>query len=191
MRATVIHGAGDVRVETVPDPVVREPTDAVVRVLCACICGTDLWPYRSMSASEPASRIGHEFIGVVEETGSDVSGLRRGEPSAAIAKGPLTVAPVTFRPLVPEFVTVTFSAQLLLAVRITIARSAAALTRGTGSLRRPVTAANASPMRWRAITLAAISRTRHALSVVAWMIAAVARLSQTCRRPRAAQTLGQ
>jgi threonine dehydrogenase-like Zn-dependent dehydrogenase len=87
MRATVIHGAGDVRVETVPDPVIREPSDAVVRVLRACICGTDLWPYRSMPASEQASRIGHEFIGVVEETGSDVSGLQRGD---------LVVAPYMF-----------------------------------------------------------------------------------------------
>ena len=48
MRATVIHGAGDVRVEEVPDPALREPTDAVVRVLRSCICGSDLWPYGSM-----------------------------------------------------------------------------------------------------------------------------------------------
>jgi threonine dehydrogenase-like Zn-dependent dehydrogenase len=79
MRATVIYGAGDVRVESVPDPVIAEPSDAVVRVLRACICGTDLWPYRSLPASEQAGRIGHEFIGVVEETGSDVSGLKRGD----------------------------------------------------------------------------------------------------------------
>jgi threonine dehydrogenase-like Zn-dependent dehydrogenase len=79
MRATVIYGAGDVRVESVPDPVIAEPSDAVVRVLRASICGSDLWPYRSMPASDQASRIGHEFIGVVEETGSDVSGLERGD----------------------------------------------------------------------------------------------------------------
>src|SRR5215469_9046895 len=79
MRATVIYGAGDVRVESVPDPAIAEPSDAVVRVLRACVCGTDLWPYRSMPASEQASRIGHEFIGVVEETGSDVGGLKRGD----------------------------------------------------------------------------------------------------------------
>jgi threonine dehydrogenase-like Zn-dependent dehydrogenase len=50
VRATLIHGAGDVRVEDVPDPVLKEPTDAVVRVLRACICGSDLWPYGSMPA---------------------------------------------------------------------------------------------------------------------------------------------
>ena len=68
----------------------------------------------------------------------------------------------------------------------TIARSAAVRTLGTGSLRSPAAVVNASPMRWRAMTLAAISGTRHASPVVAWMIAAVARLSQAWRRPRAA-----
>jgi threonine dehydrogenase-like Zn-dependent dehydrogenase len=79
MRATLIYGAGDVRVEHVPDPALVEPTDAVVRVLRACICGSDLWPYGSLPASEQGSRIGHEFLGVVEELGSDVSGLSRGD----------------------------------------------------------------------------------------------------------------
>ena len=69
MRATIIHGAGDVRVETVPDPRILEPTDALVRVVAACICGSDLWPYRSMPASEPGARIGHEFLGVIEDVG--------------------------------------------------------------------------------------------------------------------------
>lgn len=79
MRATVMYGAGDVRVEEVPDPTMREPTDAVVRVLRSCICGSDLWPYGSMPASEHGSRMGHEFLGVVEDTGADVSGLSRGD----------------------------------------------------------------------------------------------------------------
>ena len=79
MRATLIYGAGDVRVEEVPDPKLREPTDAVVRVLRSCICGSDLWPYRSMPASEQGERIGHEFLGVVEDIGSEVSGLRVGD----------------------------------------------------------------------------------------------------------------
>jgi hypothetical protein len=79
MRATLIYGAGDVRVESVPDPVVQQPTDALVRVLRSCICGSDLWPYASMPPSERGERIGHEFLGVVEETGSEVSGLRRGD----------------------------------------------------------------------------------------------------------------
>jgi hypothetical protein len=79
MRATLIYGAGDIRVEDVPDPVLREPTDAVVRVLRSCICGSDLWPYWSMPPSEQGRRIGHEFLGVVEDTGSEVSGLTAGD----------------------------------------------------------------------------------------------------------------
>ncbi|GAB2802008.1 alcohol dehydrogenase catalytic domain-containing protein [Actinoallomurus bryophytorum] len=79
MRATLIYGAGDIRVENVPDPVLRQPTDALVRVLRSCICGSDLWPYGSAPVSEHGRRIGHEFLGVVEETGREVSGLRAGD----------------------------------------------------------------------------------------------------------------
>lgn len=79
MRATLIYGAGDVRVEDVPDPVLRDPTDALVRVLRSCICGSDLWPYRSLPASGQGERIGHEFLGVVEDVGSEVSGLKAGD----------------------------------------------------------------------------------------------------------------
>jgi threonine dehydrogenase-like Zn-dependent dehydrogenase len=78
MRATLIYGAGDVRVEDVPDAALREPTDALVRVLRACICGSDLWPYASMPATEQGARIGHEFIGVVEDVGAEVSGFKPG-----------------------------------------------------------------------------------------------------------------
>jgi threonine dehydrogenase-like Zn-dependent dehydrogenase len=74
-----MHGAGDVRVEHVPDPTLKEPTDAVVRVLQSCICGSDLWPYGSMPASTDGRRMGHEFLGIVEETGSEVSRFRRGD----------------------------------------------------------------------------------------------------------------
>jgi threonine dehydrogenase-like Zn-dependent dehydrogenase len=83
MRATLMYGAGDVRVEDVPDPTLREPTDAVVRVLRSCICGSDLWPYGSMPASEQARRMGHEFLGVVEDIGAEVSGLKAGDPVVA------------------------------------------------------------------------------------------------------------
>jgi threonine dehydrogenase-like Zn-dependent dehydrogenase len=79
MRATVMYGAGDVRVENVPDSVLREPTDAVVRVLRSCICGSDLWPYWSTPPGERGQRMGHEFLGVVEEIGSDVPDLRAGD----------------------------------------------------------------------------------------------------------------
>ena len=52
MRATVMYGAGDVRIETVPDPSILEPTDAIIHVARACICGSDLWPYQLMEPSE-------------------------------------------------------------------------------------------------------------------------------------------
>jgi len=74
-----MYGAGDVRVENVPDPTLREPTDAVVRVLRSCICGSDLWPYGSMPAAEQGRRMGHEFLGVVEDVGADMSGLKAGD----------------------------------------------------------------------------------------------------------------
>ena len=74
-----MYQAGDVRVETVPDPVLREPTDAIVRVTAACICGSDLWPYQSMPANEQGRRMGHEFIGIVEEVGSEVPGFAAGD----------------------------------------------------------------------------------------------------------------
>ena len=79
MRATLIYGAGDVRIGEVPDPTLRQPTDALVRVLRACICGSDLWPYASKPATEHGDRIGHEFLGVIEEVGSEVSGFKRGD----------------------------------------------------------------------------------------------------------------
>jgi threonine dehydrogenase-like Zn-dependent dehydrogenase len=83
MRATLIYGAGDVRVEDVPDPVLCEPSDAVVRVVRSCICGSDLWPYGSRPASAHGDRIGHEFLGLVEDVGSDVTGLNRGDLAVA------------------------------------------------------------------------------------------------------------
>jgi threonine dehydrogenase-like Zn-dependent dehydrogenase len=74
-----MYGAGDVRVESVPDAQLIEPTDALVRVTRAAICGSDLWPYRSMEPSETGRRMGHEFIGVVEAAGADVRTLETGD----------------------------------------------------------------------------------------------------------------
>jgi threonine dehydrogenase-like Zn-dependent dehydrogenase len=79
MRATVIHGPGDVRIETVPDPVVQRPTDALVRVVASCICGSDLWPYRGVGAIAKPRRIGHEFVGIVEEVGAAVNTVQVGQ----------------------------------------------------------------------------------------------------------------
>ena len=94
MRATVIHGPNDIRVEEVPDPVVRKPTDAVVRTVLACICGSDLWAYRGVAAREAGQRIGHEFLGVVEAVGSDVRDFKVGD---------LVVAPFVWSDGVCEF----------------------------------------------------------------------------------------
>lgn len=79
MRATVMYGAGDVRIETVPDAHLIEPTDALVRVTRAAICGSDLWPYKTMPQSETGRRMGHEFIGVVEAVGADVQTVKAGD----------------------------------------------------------------------------------------------------------------
>jgi threonine dehydrogenase-like Zn-dependent dehydrogenase len=83
MKATVYHAAGDVRVETVPDPKIQDAKDAIVRVVNAAICGSDLWAYRGVSKGEPGTRTGHEFIGIIEETGSDVKKFKKGDFVAA------------------------------------------------------------------------------------------------------------
>ncbi len=79
MKATVYHGTRDVRVETVPDPSILAPTDAIVRVTRAAICGSDLWFYRGITPWEPGERTGHEFVGVIEAIGSDVRSLAIGD----------------------------------------------------------------------------------------------------------------
>ena len=79
MRATYMYGAGDVRVIDVPDPVIKHPTDALVRVVRSCICGSDLHPYHSMPERPAGSSMGHECIGVVEDVGSEVTTIRAGD----------------------------------------------------------------------------------------------------------------
>lgn len=87
MRAVLHHGPRDMRVETVPDPVLTEPTDALVRVTLSCICGSDLWSYRSPDAREWPRPMGHEFLGVVEAVGAGVRSL---------AVGDLVIAPFMY-----------------------------------------------------------------------------------------------
>jgi threonine dehydrogenase-like Zn-dependent dehydrogenase len=84
MRATVMYGAGDVRVEDVPDASISKPTDALLRVTRACICGSDLWPYKTMEPDPDGARMGHEFVGVIEDVGSEVE---------SVAPGDVVVAP--------------------------------------------------------------------------------------------------
>lgn len=79
MRATVIHGPQDIRLEQVADPVVQQPTDAVVRTVAACVCGSDLWRYRGISPVRKPARIGHEYVGVVESVGDAVTTVRPGQ----------------------------------------------------------------------------------------------------------------
>ncbi|HKI23263.1 MAG TPA: zinc-dependent alcohol dehydrogenase family protein [Gaiellaceae bacterium] len=79
MRGAVMYAAGDVRIENVPDPRIEEPTDAVIRVTRACICGSDLWPYQSLKESDGARVMGHEAIGVVEDVGREVRTVKVGD----------------------------------------------------------------------------------------------------------------
>ena len=79
MRATLMYAAGDVRVEDVPDPSIVEPTDAIIRVTSACICGSDLWPYADLEPTETGRPMGHEAIGLVEDVGPDVRTVKPGD----------------------------------------------------------------------------------------------------------------
>jgi threonine dehydrogenase-like Zn-dependent dehydrogenase len=78
MRATVMHKAHDVTIENIPDAAIQKPTDAVIRVTRACICGSDLWPYNGGPNVE-GQHMGHESIGVAEEVGSGVQTIKRGQ----------------------------------------------------------------------------------------------------------------
>jgi threonine dehydrogenase-like Zn-dependent dehydrogenase len=74
-----MHAPGDVRVETRPDPVIETPTDAVIRLAATCVCGSDLWPYRGIEQLNGATPMGHEYVGIVEEVGSDVRSIKPGQ----------------------------------------------------------------------------------------------------------------
>jgi threonine dehydrogenase-like Zn-dependent dehydrogenase len=79
VRGVILHAPGDVRVEERDDPRIVEPTDAVIRVTAACVCGSDLWPYRGIEPVAGPAPMGHEYVGVVEEIGSDVSTIEVGD----------------------------------------------------------------------------------------------------------------
>ena len=78
MKAAIFHGPRSIELGERPDPKIQEPTDAVVRVVLGCVCGSDLWYYRGLSP-HALGPIGHEFIGVVEEVGPDVHTLNKGD----------------------------------------------------------------------------------------------------------------
>ncbi len=79
MRVTTIHAPRDIRLEERPDPTIQEPHQAIVKVVAACICGSDLWPYRGENDIDPGSPIGHEMVGVIEEVGADVRSFKPGD----------------------------------------------------------------------------------------------------------------
>lgn len=79
MKATLLHAPGDVRLEDVPDPALVRPTDALVQVTASCVCGSDLWPYRGANEVLEPRRIGHEFVGLVQEVGTEVTTVRPGD----------------------------------------------------------------------------------------------------------------
>jgi threonine dehydrogenase-like Zn-dependent dehydrogenase len=79
MRGAVLHAPGDIRVEDRPDPRIEKPTDAVIRLAATCVCGSDLWPYRGIESVNGPAPMGHEYVGIVEEVGSDVRNLTPGQ----------------------------------------------------------------------------------------------------------------
>src|SRR5689334_913749 len=79
MKATVLYGARDVRVEDRPEPEILEPTDAIIRLSATCICGSDLWPYRGISDFGSPTPMGHEYCGIVEEVGKAVRTVKAGQ----------------------------------------------------------------------------------------------------------------
>ena len=86
MKAAIFNGPRSIELGERPDPKIQEPTDAIVRVVLGCVCGSDLWYYRGLSP-HALGPIGHEFIGVVEEVGSDVHDINKGD---------LVIAPFTY-----------------------------------------------------------------------------------------------
>src|SRR5437763_13398459 len=79
MRGAVLHAAGDVRLEVRDDPIIVEPTDAIIRQSATCVCGSDLWPYRGIEAVQGPVPMGHEYVGIVEEVGSAVGTITPGQ----------------------------------------------------------------------------------------------------------------
>ena len=79
MKATILYGSRDVRFEERPEPKILKPTDAIIRLSATCVCGSDLWPYRGISPVSSPMAMGHEYCGIVEEVGSAVKGVKRGQ----------------------------------------------------------------------------------------------------------------
>ena len=79
MRGAMLYAPRDIRVEDRPDPRIVEPTDAIIRLSATCVCGSDLWPYRGIDIGDGPAPMGHEYVGIVEEVGRDVTTIRPGQ----------------------------------------------------------------------------------------------------------------
>jgi threonine dehydrogenase-like Zn-dependent dehydrogenase len=79
MRGTILYSPGDIRLVDVDEPAITAPTDAIVRPTAACVCGSDLWPYRGIEHVEQPTPMGHEYAGIVEDTGADVTTIKKGQ----------------------------------------------------------------------------------------------------------------
>ena len=79
MRGAVLHAPGDVRLDTRDDPRIEHPTDAIIRLAATCVCGSDLWPYRGIETVAGPVPMGHEYVGVIEEVGAEVTTVRPGQ----------------------------------------------------------------------------------------------------------------
>src|SRR6267378_1730706 len=79
MRGAILYAPGDIRVEMREDPRIEKPTDALIRLTATCVCGSDLWPYRGIEKVNGPSPMGHEYVGIVEDVGSDVRAIKPGQ----------------------------------------------------------------------------------------------------------------
>ncbi len=79
MQGTILYGPRDVRFVERPDPAILEPTDAIIRITATCVCGSDLWPYRGIEEVSQPQPMGHEYVGIVEDTGSEVKNVKVGD----------------------------------------------------------------------------------------------------------------
>lgn len=79
MRGTILYGERDIRFEERPDPEIKDPTDAVIKTVATCVCGSDLWPYRGIAKTEKPRAIGHEYVGIVEAIGDEVKTVKVGD----------------------------------------------------------------------------------------------------------------
>jgi threonine dehydrogenase-like Zn-dependent dehydrogenase len=86
-----MYAPRDVRSEELPNPTIIEPTDAIIQISAACVCGSDLWPYRGIAPVSEPTAMGHEYCGIVEEVGSAVKNIKPGQSHVHLHGGPAPV----------------------------------------------------------------------------------------------------